>query len=74
MTAHKISIERLHRLLDTAGIPANHNERAVAFGQLFNLSKPISHNILDGTRSIDSDLLEKIAHEFEVDANWLLKS
>jgi len=73
MSNKRAMLMRLHSLLDKADVPQAMKERILIFSQLFNVPRHQSRAILEGLVTIKSDLLEKIAKEFEVDLKWLTK-
>lgn len=62
--------QRLNKILDDADLPDEHLERVEAFARIFALKRHQVSAILNG-KIPDSALLERIAQEFEVKAEWL---
>lgn len=63
--------ERLNSCLDDTGAPATIRERSVILGKMLDISKQQAWSLLEGYQLPDQSLLQKIAHEFEVDPKWL---
>jgi hypothetical protein len=63
--------ERLNNCLDDNGAPAQVRERAVILNRMLDISKQQAWSLLEGHQLPNSDLLQRIANEFEVDAQWL---
>lgn len=62
----------LNKCLDDTGAPSTARERANILSKLLYISKQQAWSLLEGQQLPDPELLEKIADEFEVDANWLI--
>jgi hypothetical protein len=71
VTSAKLFSDRLNQCLDDTGAPASVRERAVILSKLADIPKPLAWNLLDGHHSPNSDTVEKLASEFEVDPQWL---
>jgi transcriptional regulator with XRE-family HTH domain len=68
----KFFAERLNRCLDDTGAPPQVRERAVILGKMLDISKQQAWNLLEGLQAPNQELLQRIAHEFEVDPDWLI--
>ena len=64
--------ERLNRELDSIEAPAREGERIEAFAKMFHIPKFRAEAILHGVSLPDEDLLNAIADELEVNADWLI--
>ena len=64
--------ERLNHCLNDTDAPAQLRERAVILSKLLNISKQDAWAFLEGHQVPPSDILERIANEFEVDLSWLI--
>ncbi len=67
----KIFTERLNHCLDESGAPASMRERSVILSRMVDIPRHSAFSMLDGHQLPAKDTLEKIATEFEVDADWL---
>jgi hypothetical protein len=67
----RIFSERLNHCLDDTGAPLSIRERAVILSKLLDISKQTAFSMLEGHQLPDSNTLQKIAEEFEVDPKWL---
>lgn len=67
----KLFAERLNSCLDDTGAPVQIRERAVILSKMLDIPKQQAWSFLDGHQLPDSDMLQKIANEFEVDPQWL---
>jgi hypothetical protein len=63
--------ERLNQCLDETGAPAQARERTVILSKLLDISKQLAWSLLEGQQLPDPNLLQQIAIELEVDAQWL---
>ena len=63
--------ERLNSCLDETNAPMQIRERAVILSKLFGIPKHQAWNFLEGHQIPNSDLLQQIAKEFDVDSKWL---
>lgn len=63
--------EKLNRCLDETGAPASARERAAILSKMLDIPKQIAWSLVEGQQRPDSDLLQRIAIEFEVDSKWL---
>ena len=64
--------ERLNKELDDIGMPTHYTERAKAFAKLIKLPRFKALNLLNGSTLPDPLVLRLLAHEFEVNEDWLL--
>lgn len=64
--------ERLNQCLDETGAPAQARERAAILSKMIDIPKQQAWAILEGHQLPDQALLQRIAAEFEVDADWLM--
>lgn len=64
--------ERLNKELDTIGVPEASAERIEVLAKLLKIPKFKAESLLNGITSPDATLLNTIAAELEVDADWLL--
>lgn len=72
MTINRNFLERLHKQLDSIGLPLDELERSKVFAKLFKVNKPLSSSILAGRMMPNAELLQAIANELEVSPDWLL--
>jgi transcriptional regulator with XRE-family HTH domain len=64
--------QRLQDALNEAELPEDPTERLAAFANIFNIKQRHEASlILNGKKLPDADLLDKIAQEFEVSADYL---
>jgi transcriptional regulator with XRE-family HTH domain len=63
--------ERLNTCLDDTDAPAQVRDRALILSKMLNIPKQQAWAFLEGQQIPDSDLLQHIANEFEVDPKWL---
>ena len=63
--------ERLNRELDNIGAPESSTERIEVLSKLVKIPKFKAEALLNGTTSPDEKLLNTLAQEFEVSADWL---
>ncbi|NCX93331.1 MAG: hypothetical protein EBX40_01480 [Gammaproteobacteria bacterium] len=64
-------VTRLSIVLDEAELPSAIDDRAQAFGKIFQINAIMAERILDGLTLPSPGLLQQIADEFEVNAAWL---
>lgn len=70
----RLLARKINRSLDELGITPNLRERAVIFGKMLHVPKPLIRSVLEGQVVPPKDILEKIAAELEIDVSQLLKS
>lgn len=63
--------ERLHKELDTIGVPQHSRERLDVFAKLLKLPRFKAQAILEGMMP-DSEVLDNLGRELEVDVDWLV--
>ena len=63
--------EKLNQCLDETDAPPSIRERTVILSKMLDISKQEAWNFLEGLDIPDHDIMQKIAHEFEVDLKWL---
>lgn len=68
----KIFTEKLNQCLDEMDAPVSVRERAVILSKILGITKQQAFSLLEGHEFPNSDLLEQMAFEFEVDINWLI--
>ncbi len=64
--------ERLNKELDDIGVPQRSDERVEVFAKLIKVPRFKAEAILNGHTIIEPPLLELLAEELEVNAEWLL--
>lgn len=64
--------ERLNKELDSIGVPEAALERIDALAKLLKIPKFKAEALLDGVTNQDTHLLDALAEELEVNAQWLL--
>lgn len=64
--------ERLNKELDEIGVPERSDERVEVFAKLIKVPKFKAEAILNGNTIIETPLLNILAEELEVSAEWLL--
>lgn len=64
--------ERLNRCLSDTDAPAQLRERAAILSKLLDIPRQDAWSFLEGHQVPHTDILERIADEFEVDPNWLV--
>ena len=64
--------ERLNKELDGIGVPETTLERIEILAKLIKVPKFKAEAFLSGTAAPDDNLLQIIAQELEVNANWLI--
>lgn len=62
---------KLNHCLDDMDAPISDRERAVILSKMLNIPKHLAWGFLQGHQLPDTDLLQKIASEFDVDTKWL---
>lgn len=67
----KLFSERLHHCLDETGAPSSIRERAVILSKMIDIPKQLAFSMLEGHQIPTTDMVDKIANEFEVDPAWL---
>ncbi len=67
----KYFAEKLNACLDSVDAPANVRERANILSKMLDISKQQAWSLLEGHALPDSEMLHKIASEFDVDIKWL---
>ncbi|HRD69110.1 MAG: hypothetical protein Q8M40_00985 [Legionella sp.] len=64
--------ERLNKELDSIGVPEATGERIAVLAKLIKVPKFKAEALLSGITSPDEALLNTLAEELEVNADWLL--
>ena len=64
--------ERLNKELDEIGVPQRNDERIEVFAKLIKTPRYKAEAILNGHTLPDAPLLNLLAEELEVSADWLL--
>lgn len=64
--------ERLNKELDNIGVPERNDERVEVFAKLIKVPRFKAEAILNGTTIIEAPLLDLLAEELEVNADWLI--
>jgi hypothetical protein len=64
--------ERLNKELDNIGAPESSIERIEVLSKLVKIPKFKAESLLNGTTNPDERLLNTLAQEFEVSADWLV--
>lgn len=64
--------ERLNRELDNIGVPPATDERVQIFAKLLHIPRFKAASLLEGLANPDEQLLQAMADELEVNAEWLL--
>ena len=70
--ANRVFSERLNHGLDNIGLPFPEEERIEAFAKLIHTKKFQAASILHGEIIPGTKVLETIAHELEVNVDWLI--
>ena len=70
--ANRIFSDRLHHELNAIGMPERYDERIETFAKVFKTPRYKAEAILNGNVKPDEQLLQKLAQELEVNADWLL--
>lgn len=65
--------ERLNDCLDEVGAPADVRERSAILSKMLQIPRQQAWMLLEGHQTPDETLLSQVAHEFEVEASWLMK-
>lgn len=63
--------QRLNSCLDELDAPTQMRERALVLSKLINIPKQQAWALLEGHQMPDHDFLLELAHEFEVEPEWL---
>jgi hypothetical protein len=63
--------ERVNRELDEIGVPPRNDERVEIFAKLLKLPRFKAEALLSGNLPLDDKILNLLAREFEVSAEWL---
>lgn len=71
MTNRKLT-ERLNAELDSIGMPEHMTERVQACSKMFHVPRFKVEAMLFGRANIDSTVVNKVASELDVSADWLL--
>lgn len=66
--------ERLNYCLDEVGAPNDVRERSAILSKMLQITRQQAWMLLEGHQSPDEALLTQVAHEFEVEPTWLMKS
>lgn len=69
---NKVFSERLNTELDSIGVPTRFDERVDVFAKLVKIPRFKAEAILNGRTNPEANLLEQLAEEFEVSADWLI--
>ncbi len=64
--------ERLNKELDNIGAPESSAERIEVLSKLIKIPKFKAEALLNGATTPDKDLLDTLAQELEVSADWLV--
>jgi hypothetical protein len=64
--------ERLNKELDEIGVPQRNDERVEVFAKLIKVPRFKAEALLNGNTNPELPLLELLAEELEVSADWLL--
>lgn len=64
--------ERLNKELDNIGVPESSAERIEVLSKLVKIPRFKAEALLCGATNPDIDLLNTLAQEFEVSADWLV--
>jgi len=64
--------ERLNRELDAIGVPLRSDERIGVFAKLLKVPRFKAEAYLNGITVPEPKLINALAEEFEVDAEWLV--
>lgn len=70
--SNKQFAERLNKELDNMGVPEHSKERIDIFAKLIKVHRFKAEAILNGNMMIDAPLLELLAEELDIDADWLI--
>ena len=63
--------ERLNQCLDEMDAPPSIKDRSIILSKMLDISKQQAWNLLEGLQFPSTEVLQKMADEFEVDVNWL---
>ena len=69
---NKLFIERLNKELDSIGVPEATGERIEVLSKLVKIPKFKAEALLQGAIIPSEELINALAHEFEVSPQWLL--
>ena len=64
--------ERLNKELDDMGVPQRNDERIEVFAKLIKVPRFKAESLLNGNTNPEAPLLDLLAEELEVNADWLL--
>lgn len=64
--------ERLNKELDNIGVPETSSERIEVLSKLIKVPKFKAEALLNGATHPDEHILNALAEEFEVSAEWLV--
>ncbi len=64
--------ERLNQELDNIGVPESRTERIEILSKLMKIPKFKAEALLNGALTPEKELLDNLAQEFEVSADWLV--
>ncbi|MFJ1268918.1 hypothetical protein ACD661_10150 [Legionella lytica] len=64
--------ERLNKELDNIGAPVSAHERIEVLSKLIKIPKFKAEALLNGSTNPDAAILDSLAKEFEVSADWLV--
>lgn len=64
--------ERLNEGLDEIGVPQRNEERVEIFAKLIKMPKFKAESLLNGSCKPETSLLDLLAEELDVSADWLL--
>lgn len=70
--SNKQFAERLNKELDEIGVPERSDERVEIFAKLIKVPRYKAEAILNGSTTLEAPLLDLLAEELEVNAEWLL--
>ncbi len=70
--SNKQFAERLNKELDDIGVPQRNDERVEVFAKLIKVPRFKAESILNGNSHIEAPLIQLLADELEVSADWLL--
>ncbi|KTD13305.1 hypothetical protein [Legionella jamestowniensis] len=69
---YRLFAERLNKELDAIGMPSRSEDRIEAFAKLVKTPKFKAEAFINGVALPDQKLLNVIADELEVNADWLI--
>lgn len=64
--------ERLNKELDDMGVPQRNDERIEVFAKLIKVPRFKAESLLNGNTNPEAPLLDLLAEELDVNADWLL--